>query len=110
LDGSSIADCCFVVPLPVVALLDPAAADDAVVEALFSKGNPVLLRREAEARRAGLAAGLAEALLELLTERRLAVSEAQRQEILLCRDPELLDRWLVRATLGSSVDEVLTPD
>jgi len=38
--------------------------------------------------------------------RGLAVNESQRQEILGCRNLDQLDRWLRRAILASSAEEV----
>jgi hypothetical protein len=146
--GSQIEDPCLVAPLAVTALLDAAAADDAVAEALVAKGNPVLRSREAAARawgeargeargraegeargeargraegeargeakgRAageaeGRAAGVAEAILKVLAARGVAVGGEQREAIVRCRDLEQLERWLLRAALASSTDEVLS--
>jgi putative restriction endonuclease len=100
--GAEIEDPCLVVPLPVAALLDAAAAAIAVVKGLAAQGNPELQRREDAAR----AAARAEDVLEILDARRVAVSEAQRREILGCRDLARLGRWLRRAALASSADEV----
>lgn len=100
--NAQIEDSCLVKPLPVAALLDAAAADNAVVEALAAKGNPELLRREAAAE----AKGEAGSILKVLETRGIAVSEAQREEILSCHDLDRLDRWLRRATLASSAGEV----
>jgi hypothetical protein len=100
--GSSIEDRCLVAPLAVAALLDAALADNAVAEALIAKGNPVLQKREAAAQ----AKGKAEGILEILAARGLAVSPGQRQEILGCQDLDRLSRWLRRAVLASSADEI----
>jgi len=109
--GASITDHCLAAPLPSAALLDAAEADNAVAEALIAKGNPVLRKQEAAAKNAGhsegLAEGQAESILKILAARGLAVNATQRQQILLCRDPERLDLWLSRAVLVSSADEVL---
>jgi len=116
--GSQIEDPCLVAPLAVAALLDAAVSDNAVVEALAAKGNPEIRRREAaaeakgeargkaEGRAEGKAEGVAEAILKILEVRGVAVSKAQRQEILSCQDLDRLDRWLRRATVASSADEV----
>jgi hypothetical protein len=107
---SLIEDPSLVAPLAVAALLDAAAAKIAVVKGLAAQGNPELQRREAEARSEakaeGRAEGKAEGILNLLTARGVAVNEAQRQEILRCRDLDRLDRWLVRAAFVSSAGEV----
>ena len=101
---SYIEDPCLVKPLAVAALLDAALAANAVVEALAAQGNPEIRKLEAAAR----AEGEAESILKLLKARGIALSEAQRQVILSCRDLARLDRWLVRATLASSADEVMS--
>jgi hypothetical protein len=106
--GSSIEDSCLVVPLAVTALLDAAAADNAVAEALVTKENPVLLRREAAAEAKGEARGKAAAILEVLEARGLAVSGEQRIDILHCGDIDRLNRWLRRAAVASSAEEVLS--
>ena len=123
---AQIEDPCLVKPLAVAALLDAAVADNAVVEALAAKGNPALQMREdaarsegeargraegeargrAEGEARGEARGRAESVLKVLEARGLAVSAAQRQEILDCRDLARLDRWLARAVRASSVAEV----
>jgi len=124
--GSRIEDRCLVTPLAVAALLDAALADNAVAEALIAKGNPTLLKREAaaeakgeargeargkaagwaEGKAAGRVEGIAESILKILEARGVAVSLAQRQDILRCSDFDRLDRWLLRAALASSTDEL----
>jgi len=96
--GVQIEDPCLVAPLAVAALLDAAAADNAVVEALAAKGNPAIRRREA--------AVAAAAILSVLEARGVAVSADERQEILRCQDLDRLDRWLRRAVVASSAGEV----
>jgi hypothetical protein len=107
---SSIQDPCLVRQLSVAALLDAAAADNAVAEALIAKGNPVFQEKTATARAEGKAEGKAEGIagsvLSLLEVRAVAVSPSQRQEILGCSEPDRLDRWLRRAAFASSTDEV----
>jgi len=92
------------VPLAVTALLDGETADYAVVEALAAKNNPALRRLEAAAVRPG---DRAETVLKVLETRGLPVSASQRQEILLCRDLDRLDRWLRRAVLATTAGEVV---
>ncbi|HSK78558.1 MAG TPA: hypothetical protein VLQ45_19040, partial [Thermoanaerobaculia bacterium] len=112
---AQIEDPCLVTPLAVAALLDAAVADNAVVQALAAKGNPEIRRREAEAEARGRAEGTTEgeargaakSILKFLEARGVAVSPAQREEILSCRDLDRLDLWLSRVALTSSVDEVL---
>jgi hypothetical protein len=43
----------------------------------------------------------------VLEAREVAVSAAQREKILGCSDPDRLGRWLRRAALASSADEVM---
>lgn len=102
-----IEDRCLVRPLALSALLDAAAADDAVVEALAAKGNPVLQRREAAARAEGEARGKADAILKVLAARGLSVSAAQRRKILGCRSLEQLNVWFDRSLVAASIREVL---
>jgi predicted transposase YdaD len=112
--GAQIEDPCLVKPLAVSALLDAALADNAVAEALAAKGNPVIQRLKAEGKEAGKvegraegrAEGVAESILTILAARGVAVSPAQQQEILGCRDLDRLNRWLLRATQASSTAEV----
>lgn len=64
---------------------------------------------EAESRAlAAEALGTAKAVLMLLADRAVEVHEEARARILGCTDPDLLRRWLVRATSADSVEEVLT--
>jgi hypothetical protein len=100
--GSWIEDRCLVTPLAVAALLDAALADNAVAEALIAKGNPTILKREAAAE----ARGEAKSILKILEGRGVAIDPAQREEILHCSNLDRLDRWLLRATLASSADEL----
>jgi hypothetical protein len=101
-----IEDPCLVTPLAVAALLDAAAADNAVAEALVAKGNPALREREAAAEARGLAEGTARSILRVLESRGIAVETEQRQEILRCLDLDRLDRWLRRAVLAAAAAEV----
>ena len=100
--SSHIEDPCLKVPLKVAALLDAAAANQAVVEALAAQGDPEILKLEAAAE----ARGVARSILRILEARGIAVSPAQREEILRCADLERLDRWLLRAGVATSTDEV----
>lgn len=109
--SSSIEDPCLTVPLKVAALLDAAAANQAVVEALAAQGDPTIREREAAARSEGESRGVARgksmAILQFLEARGLAVSPSQREEILRCGDLDRLDLWARRAALASSAAEVL---
>jgi hypothetical protein len=61
-----------------------------------------------EGRLQGRAEGVAEAILKILEARGLPVSAAQKDEILRCHDLGRLDRWLSRAALVSSAEEVIS--
>lgn len=104
MEAAQIEDPCFIVPLTVAALFDADEADTAVAEALLAK-------RTAEAwargRVEGRAEGTTRLILTVLEVRGIAVSPAQRQEILSCRDLDRLDQWLHRAALASAADEIL---
>lgn len=103
---SHIADRCLATPLKVTALLDAAEADNAVAEGLIAKGNPTILQFGAAAK----ARGIAESVLRFLEARGIAVSSEHREEILGCTDLERLDRWLLRAAVATSADEVTSAD
>src|SRR5436309_6022370 len=100
--SSQIEDPCLVTPLTVAALHDAAQADFAVIAAMVAKGTPALLEREAMAE----ARGIATSVLQVLRTRGVAVSDAQQQEILTCRDLDRLRRWLDRALLNSSAEDL----
>jgi hypothetical protein len=55
----------------------------------------------------GLAEGEARALLTALRVRGIAVPDAARERILAVKDPDRLERWLERAIVASSLDEVI---
>jgi hypothetical protein len=102
-----IEEACLVMPVPVSALLNPTAADNAVARALLIKGHPVLRQELAAARNAGAAkAARALSVVAILETRGLSVTETQRQRILSCTDLDQLSRWLRRAVLAASADDV----
>ncbi len=51
--------------------------------------------------------GKIDSLLELLSHRRLRVTDDQRRRIIACSDPATLDRWFTHALSAASVDELL---
>jgi hypothetical protein len=107
LDADSwIEDSCFVRSFALAALLDAAAADRSVVEALAAKDSPAILERDALARAKGVAEGVAESIFMILEERDIAMNMAQRQEILGCHDRDRLNRWLRKAMSASSTEEI----
>jgi hypothetical protein len=99
--GSWIEDPHLVKPLAVAALLEAAAADNAVVEALAAKGNPALQKREADAeakgeakgRTEGRTDGLREALLFQLATK-FGALDAETEERVRAADPDHLLRWM----------------
>lgn len=109
--SSAIEDRCLIEPLEVEALFDAAAADDAVARGLLARGNPVIeeARRKdkAEGRAEGKAEGRAEAILAVLEARGLSPSETLRQRILGTKDLDQLGRWLTRAPVVDSAEEIL---
>ncbi|MBA9001201.1 hypothetical protein [Thermomonospora cellulosilytica] len=53
-----------------------------------------------------MAVGKVEDLLMVLEARGIEVTDAARQRITECTDPEQLDRWTLRALTVTSVEEV----
>ena len=84
-------------------LLDAALVRRAVVQALESQGEPAIQELKAAAK----AEGIGESILDVLEERGIAVSSAQREEILGCTDIDRSKRRLRRAAVATSADEVL---
>jgi len=74
----------------------------------LARGKAEGLREgKAEGLREGKAEGKAEAVLAVLAARGLAVSIAQRKQVLACADAALLDAWLRAAVTTSSVKALL---
>ena len=94
------------VPLPMRVLLHAAKADDAVAAALLAKRNPVLVAAIDQ----GRAAGMAEALVQILEQRDLPLAPGDRARLLAERDLERLGRWLSRAITSATVAELLAND
>lgn len=98
-----IEDPCLVTPMPVAAVLDAAASDDAVARALLRKGVPALeealAERDLEAKR--------ETLRIVLRARGLAVPDAVAGAIAACDDAKALDRWIERAVTAASAADAL---
>jgi len=59
-----------------------------------------------EGRAEGEAKGEAKSVLMFLEARRLVVTDEQKQRILSCTDLEVLDRWIRKAAVATSVDEL----
>lgn len=60
-----------------------------------------------EGRTEGRAEGEARALLAVLRARGISVPDSVRERILEQKDPERLERWVERAAVAASVDEVI---
>lgn len=57
----------------------------------------------------GEARGEAKALLTILAERGLTLTEVQQRRVIECADLAMLDHWLKRALSAASVDDLLDP-
>jgi hypothetical protein len=108
---SRIEDSSLATPLSVAALLDAALVRKAVVQALVAQGDPEIREletaAEARGRAEGMAEGIATSVLDVLAARGIVVNDTQRQDILHCPDLDRLRRWLHRAALATSAEEVL---
>lgn len=60
-------------------------------------------------REQGKTEGRAQAILELLEGRGVAVSQEQREKILACVELDTLRQWLLRAASAKTVEEVFSP-
>lgn len=97
-----IEDPCLVAPLPVRDLVEAAKSDDAVARALLAKQNPVI----AEAVNKAKAEAKAEAVLEVLRARSVAVNAEAETRIRRSRNLDELTGWLQRAVTAEHVDEL----
>ena len=90
-------------------------AQEILMKPLVLPENPVYkelvttleARGEARGKTEGRAVGKAEALLQLLSARGVAVHDEARARVLACRDLPTLDRWFDRAVTATSVAAVL---
>jgi hypothetical protein len=98
-----ISDPCLVRPLAVRALLDATAADDAVARALEAKDNPAIAAMKAASEQRATAA----AVLRVLESRGLDVSPRVRSAIERSEDLAELHRWLARAVVAASAEDVI---
>jgi hypothetical protein len=108
---AQIEDPALAVPIPIEALLDAARADDAIARALRVKRHPEFVAEHAEGRAEGRtegrAEGRAEALLIVLAERGLELTEDERRRIQKERDLGRLERWLAAARTCADVAGLL---
>jgi len=62
---------------------------------------------KAEARTEGRVEAQADSVLTVLGVRGISVPDAARERILAQKDPEQLKRWLKKAAVASSIEEVI---
>jgi hypothetical protein len=98
-----IADPALHLPIPVEALVDAVASDNASARALLARNNPVLLEHDAEVQRATVR----KHIFQILAHRKVALDAAQRARIEACSDLESLERWLLRATDARDAADLL---
>lgn len=104
--GAVLEDRCLAEPVPVRALLDAAAADEAVARALVARRHPVIAEFGQAQKTEGQRDGKVDALRIVMEQRGLAPDTRQRALLEACTDLDLLDRWLRRAITASHADEV----
>jgi hypothetical protein len=104
--ASHIEDICLAAPLAVAALLEATAADNAVMEALAAKDNPVLRKREDEAEARRERRGMARLLLRLLEEK-FGPLDAQIQDRIQAADADQLLAWSTRLLKAAALGDVL---
>lgn len=100
--SGELADPALCMALPIELLIHSASVDDAVARALLAKNNAVLAENRAEGKREGRA----EAVVELLVLRGVALDPDARARILTEDDPERLGRWFSRAVTCASLAEL----
>jgi hypothetical protein len=79
----------------------------AEIQAWYEDYQQKQQKLRAEERDEGRAEGTAHAVLTVLRTRGVAVPKAARQRILTQKDPKRLERWLKRASVATSVAEVI---
>jgi hypothetical protein len=100
--GAVLEDPCLAEPVPVRALLDAAAADEAVARALVARRHPVI---EEFGHSQKLEAKLG-SLRIVLDQRGLEPDAAQRARLQACTDLDMLDQWLRRAITATNTDGI----
>ncbi|MFC5071716.1 hypothetical protein ACFPN0_09010 [Kitasatospora cinereorecta] len=60
----------------------------------------------AQGRAQGRIQGRAENILIILGVRGIGITDATREKVTTCRDPELLRQWLMRAVLATTAEEI----
>jgi hypothetical protein len=102
-----IEDPALLLPIPVEALIDGVASDDAVARTLLAKKNRVFNRALEEHAVQMRLADARKYLVRILERRDIALDAAQRAIIDTCDDLEALERWLLRAGEVRDVAELL---
>ncbi len=103
-----IRDRTFEQALRIRAILDAAEADRMVVEAMWAKREPHLVKLVDQGREEGRAEGLAEAILLAFKRHGLPVPDRERQFLQNCHDPDLLMRWLNDVLVIDTATRVLS--
>lgn len=94
-------------PVPVEALYDRDASHRAVLRNLLQRaGYEGVEAIRDEGVKQGVEQGIARSILALLEDRGLAVDAAERERIVACRDPDRLQRWLLRAARATQVQQI----
>jgi hypothetical protein len=88
-------------------LLEQDASRDADEQELLMTMYRSFDEIRAEGRAEGHATGWADALLDVLRVRGIAVPDATRERILAQRDQQQLRRWLEKAAVASSLEDVI---
>jgi hypothetical protein len=98
-----IADPALSLPIPVEALIDAAASDNAAARALLAKNNAVLQEHDAKVQ----LATTRRHIFQILEHRKIALDATQRARIEACDDLATLERWHLRATEARDAGELL---
>ena len=97
-------------PVPVEALFDPAAAQEAALRNLLQRrGYESLEAARSSARAEGELEAKRAAIVAVLESRGLALDDAGLALVETCSDPGLLTLWLRRAAVAVATDGLLEP-
>ncbi len=84
-------------------VIDEIQQAEELAEAKLAEGKA---KGKAEGKAEGEAKGKAEAILAVLAARGIALSAEARARVEACTDLAALDRWIVRAAVGASIEEI----
>ncbi len=97
-------------PVPVEALFDPAAAQEAALRNLLQRqGYESLDALRSAGRTEGELEAKRAAVIAVLESRGLALDEAGRTLVETCTDPDLLALWLRRAAVAADTEGLFEP-